>query len=91
MERSIVTHNTLMDAYVREGRLDAAKREGQRAIEAGHILDVWGYNTLIKGSVQEEDVQGAHELLHQMQQRGIKPNVVSQSAQTQKVRVPWPC
>ena len=77
VERSAVTHNTLMDAYVREGWLDAAKKEGRRAMDAGHVLDVWAHNTLIKGSLQEGDLKGAHEILHQMQRLNVKPNVVS--------------
>ena len=66
-----------MDAYVREGWLEAARQEARDARAAGHVLDVWAHNTLIKGSVQQGDLKSAQELLHQMQHSGVRPNVVS--------------
>ncbi|KAK9868727.1 hypothetical protein WJX84_006572 [Apatococcus fuscideae] len=77
VERSPVTQNTLVDAYVRAGRLEDAKRVGREAMEGGQPLDVWGHSTLIKGSLQAGDLKGAHDLLHQMQRLGVPPNVVT--------------
>ena len=71
-----MTQNTLVDAYVRAGRLEDAKRVGREAMEGGQPLDVWGHSTLIKGSLQAGDLKGAHDLLHQMQRLGVPPNVV---------------
>ena len=76
VERSSVTYNTLVDAYVRAGRLREAKQVGVAAMEAGQPLDVWGHSTLIKGSLQDGDLAGAHALLHQMKRAGVPCNVV---------------
>ena len=71
-----MTYNTLVDAYVRAGRLPEAKQVGVAAMEAGQPLDVWGHSTLIKGSLQDGDLAGAHALLHQMKRLGVPCNVV---------------
>ena len=76
VERSSVTYNTLVDAYVRAGQLREAKQVGVAAMEAGQPLDVWGHSTLIKGSLHDGDLAGAHALLHQMKRVGVPCNVV---------------
>ncbi|KAK9865371.1 hypothetical protein WJX84_012366 [Apatococcus fuscideae] len=86
VERSSVTYNTLVDAYVRAGRLGEAKQDGDLA--GAHALlnqmkrlgvpcNVVTYTTLLDGYVKAGDLSGARLLWLDMRQSGVPPNAAT--------------
>lgn len=58
--------------------LEQAVPHAAVAMRSGVALDVWSYSALIKGYVQESNLQAALGLLQEMKQaHGVLPNEVS--------------
>ncbi|CAG9466865.1 unnamed protein product [Pedinophyceae sp. YPF-701] len=81
VEPSDVTFNTLVAAYTRLGRMDLARESLQRLKEsAGGKLSrqhCWAYSALIKGHVEQGDMEGVEATLEEMRSCGVAPGRVT--------------
>ena len=73
---SVVTYNTLVDAYIKAGWHGRARAALEEARRAGVALDAWSYSPLVKGCCQAGDLAAALDLLAEMRAAGVVPNVV---------------
>lgn len=73
---SVVTYNTLVDAYIKAGWHGRARAALEEARRAGVALDAWSYSPLVKGCCQAGDLTAALGLLAEMRAAGVVPNVV---------------
>lgn len=76
MDSEVVIVNALIDMYAKCGSLE----DGQRAFDKLQSRDVISWSSLIAGYAEHGFFRVATELLHQMQNEGIKPNAVTINA-----------
>ena len=73
---SVVTYNTLVDAYIKAGWHGRARAALEEARRAGVALDAWSYSPIVRGCCQAGDLAAALDLLAEMRAAGVVPNVV---------------
>lgn len=76
VQPSVVTYNTLVDAYTKAGCGARARGALEQARRAGVRLDAWSYSPLVAYCCQAGDVAGALGVVAEMRAAGVVPNVV---------------
>lgn len=71
-----VTYNTLIDALVRQGDMDAASGMFRDMTLNGVMPDLITYSTLVKGHSSRGDLEQGLQLIGQMQRCGITPDAI---------------
>ena len=77
--RDVVSWNTMIDAYAKQGDIAGAERALARMEQKGVAADVVSYSTVIDAYAKEGDIAGAERALARMEQKGVAANVVSYS------------
>lgn len=73
---SLVTYNTLLDAFARAGDMNTVARLFQGMCTKGVEPDLITYSTVIKGYCVKGDLEKSVRLIGCMRQRGIEPDAV---------------
>jgi pentatricopeptide repeat protein len=77
-EPNVRTFNTLINGFVREGRVTEAAGLFSKMVDTGCKPDVFTFNTLTKGLCIKGNNSGALQLLRKMEQSGdCKPDLVA--------------
>jgi pentatricopeptide repeat protein len=71
---SLVTYNTLIDAYARQGDMAKVQKMFKDMCEKGVDPDLITYSTVIKGYCVQGDLEQALQIFTLMRKRGITPD-----------------
>jgi len=75
--KDLVTYNTMIDGFARDGKYRTAYGVFQQLKAAGLRPDKVTYTTLIKASIRGGDLEQALDLLDDMKWIGIQPDILS--------------
>ncbi|CAK9273030.1 unnamed protein product [Sphagnum jensenii] len=73
LDRDLILGNNLISMYVKCGSISRARQVFNTMLER----DVVSWTAMIAGVAKQRDVKGAFEAFQQMQQEGLKPNVIT--------------
>ena len=72
-----ITFSTLMSSIAKQGDPKAVERLMKLAEHSGVEVGVFGFNILIQAHMTALDLSSSYEVLRQMRQQGLKPDVVT--------------
>ncbi|KAL6203492.1 hypothetical protein ACLB2K_027192 [Fragaria x ananassa] len=72
----MITYNTLVDGFVKAGRMQEAEKLFSRMLSCGQLPDVQTYAILLDGLCSSQQLSRAMELLREMEDNKMELNIV---------------